>query len=137
MKICMEHWNKLRSEIEKQGLKEWVAPNGEVALEQLVDGLKRQEDTIVNYDPLMSCHWMLVNRAMHMYGFASMTEEFGCVVCRTKMLRGPEGQCLCGNPDCQNKTGGVQDPEEWLSGPKSCVTAVKEYMFKQGWIKGD
>lgn len=67
MRFCQEHWDALRQAIDARGLGDLVAPDGEVAMAQLVDQLRRgergEEETVtaVNYDPLMSAHWAIVN----------------------------------------------------------------------------
>ena len=137
--MCQPHWDMLRQEIADQGLRAWVAPDGETAVAQLVDGLKRGEDTPVNYDPLMSCNWMLIDRAMQSIGLMVMHQEFGCPICYlNEHIRGEDGSCKCGHAECPNKEpGSVPDFETWLVGPDGCVSAAKAHMVAQGWIGGE
>jgi hypothetical protein len=136
MNICQHHWDMLRAEVAAQGLTDWVAPDGETAAAQIGNQLVRDEDTRVNYDPLMACNFMLWDRALEMAGPAAMAADFGCPICRFSEYRGPEGQCTCGHPDCPNQEpGSVPDFETWLVGPNSCVAAARDYMVTQGWIE--
>ena len=137
MKMCQSHWEMLRQEVIDQGLGEWIASSGEVALEQTADQLaKGGEQTRANYDPLMASFWMISSRSMSIAGLAVMYEDFGCPICRFNEARTPEGGCNCPDPDCPAKPpGSVPDHETWLRGPDSCVTAAKNYMREQGWIQ--
>jgi len=138
MRCCQRHWDMLRQEVIDQGLGAWIASDGEVAVEQLADQLARGEDTKVNYDPLMSCWFMIMTRTLGIAGLAGMHPEFGCPVCRLNEKRTPEGACACGRPECpKGSPGSVPDFETWLVGPESCVTAAHEYMRTRGWIEGD
>lgn len=125
----------LREEVKAQGMGEWIAPDGETAMQQMVDQLERGEDTPVNYDPLMSCHHMLMSRAMETAGLAVMAEDFGCPICRFNERRNPDGSCPCHDPACPGKEpGSVPDFEGWIVGEDSCVAAAKDYMVTQGWM---
>lgn len=134
--MCQTHWDMLRQEITDQGLAGWVAPDGATALAQLVDGIRRGEDTPGNYDPLMACHNMILERSLEMAGLAAMTGAFGCPICFFNRHRTPDGRCTCGRPGCKaNEPGSIPDFEGWLTGPASCVTAAKAHMVAQGWIE--
>lgn len=138
MKFCQNHRDMLRQEIADQGLAGWVAPDGETAIAQLVDNIQRGEDTPVNYDPLMACHNMILERSLRMAGLMVMTEDFGCPVCFFNTHRTPDGRCDCGQPECKaQEPGSIPDFEGWLVGPGSCVTAAKDHMARQGWLGGD
>lgn len=134
MKFCQKHWDMLRDNIKKEGIYDWVAQSGEVAAAQLKDQIARKESTKVNYDPLMSCHNMMMERAIEMAGLAVMTEEFGCPICVFNNFRTEDGRCPCQNPECRGKEpGSIPNFETWLEEtPKAC----KEYMIEEGWISG-
>lgn len=135
MKMCQKHWDMLRVEVVEQGMGEWIAQDGETAAAQLADALSRHEVTKVNYDPLMDCHMMVMNRAVGIAGVVVMTEEFGCPICFFNGRRNPDGSCPCTNPGCPGKApGSVPDFETWIKGPDSCVLGAKEFMAKQGWL---
>lgn len=136
MKMCEDHWTMLREEITKQGMGEWMAPNGEIALEQLANQLTTGEDTPVNHDPLMSCHMMIMQRSVEMAGLIVLTEQFGCPICRFNEHRTEDGRCTCDNPECPcKKPGSVPNHEEWLVGENSCVAAERAFMVEKGWLK--
>lgn len=66
MRFCQDHWDRLRAAIDERGLSHLIAPDGKTAMMQMADQLKRAEagdepHTPVNYDPLMSAHWAIVN----------------------------------------------------------------------------
>ena len=66
MRFCQDHWDRLRLAIEERGLSHLIAPDGQTAMLQMADQLERgqrgeQPETPVNYDPLMSAHWAIVN----------------------------------------------------------------------------
>lgn len=134
MGICQKHWDMLREEVKAQGLDEWVTKSGEVAVEQIVDQLKKGgEQTAVNYDPLMACHWMIQSRALEGFGLMAIQADF-CPICELLQMWNPDGTCKCEREDCQAKEpGSIPDPEvDWIQGP---VGASKAYMIEQGWIE--
>jgi hypothetical protein len=84
MRICQKHWDALREAIKQRGLEHLVAQSGEAAVENIVaelQGTEKSED----YDPLMSCHWMIMGQATKMLGLEVMSpNEDGtpkCPVC--------------------------------------------------------
>lgn len=137
MQICQNHWAMLRQEVADQGLAGWIAPDGETAVEQLVNSLERGEDTATNYDPLMACNWMLMSRSLEVFGLQVMHPDFGCPICWANTnVRAEDGSCTCGHPECPNQEpGSTPDFETWLVGPSGCVSAAKAHMVQQGWIE--
>jgi hypothetical protein len=80
MKICAEHWEKLRTAIDDRGLTFLVAKDGAKAAQQLtnqINGSEAKED----YDPLMSAYWAITANAVRTFGVDSMREDFGCPLC--------------------------------------------------------
>lgn len=53
MQICQDHWDMLRQEVADQGLADWIAPDGETAVEQLVNNLERGEDILAAIRPVV------------------------------------------------------------------------------------
>lgn len=137
MKFCQPHWDILRAEVRTQGLGDWIATSGEVAVEQAADSLVRGEHTRVNYDPLMAAHNMIFGRVLEGLGLVVMSADFGCPICFLNERRDENGFCTCGHPECPNGPGGTALPdfEAWLTGPNSAVLACKDYMVEQGWLK--
>lgn len=132
MKFCQEHWDILRENLRKEGIYDWVATSGEMAVDMLKDEIARGEHTQVNYDPLMACHTMMMDRTLEMVGLYCMTKDFGCPICFFNSYRNEDGSCKCVDPECTAKEPGAIPPfETWLEQtPKVC----KEYMQEQGWI---
>lgn len=134
MRMCQEHWDVLREEVNKQGMGEWVVSDGQTLIDQIVHQAQHGEQP-VNYDPLMSCWMMIVARTTDMVGLAALDPEFGCPICFFNSKRNPDGSCPCGQPECGAKEPGTIPPfEEWIAGPKSCVVAAREHMEEQGWL---
>lgn len=136
MQFCQPHWDQLREEVVEQGMGEWIAKDGATASAQLMDFLSKGEDTLVNYDPLMACHNMILVRTMEIFGLYAMSEQFGCPICQLNSRVNEDGSCRCPNPDCDNKEpGSLPNFETWIAGPTSCVVAAKEHMLEKGWLK--
>jgi hypothetical protein len=138
MKMCQPHWDAMRQEIHDLGIGDWIAPNGEIAAEQLGDQVRRGENTKINYDPLMSSHNMILNRSLEGLGLIVMTPGFGCTICFLNARRTSEGYCSCGHPECPNSPESGRPPipdfETWIKGPESAPAAAKAYMVQQGWV---
>lgn len=108
MRFCQTHWTELREAIEERGLGDLIAPDGEVAMEQIVDQLKRAErgedpGTPVNYDPLMAAHWAIVNNLTEAARAtagpaAALHVAMGdhCPVC----FANEQHELSCDDPDC-------------------------------------
>jgi hypothetical protein len=132
MRFCQNHWNMLRENVDKQGLTNWVAPDGETALMQIADEIAKGKITQTNYDPLMSCHNMIIARTVEMVGLSAMSEEFGCPICFFNTKRTEDGRCACVDPACGGSEPGSIPPFEiWL---EQTPAACKEYMEAQGWL---
>lgn len=84
MRICKDHWAKLRARIADLGLSHLVARDGKEAMAQMVAELEGHKDE-KNHDPLMSCNWMIQSHAMKMGGLQlMMPKEDGeprCPIC--------------------------------------------------------
>lgn len=77
MQFCQAHWGRLRTAISERGLSHLVAPDGRTAMMQIADQLERtqtgeEQITPVNYDPLMSAHWAIVNNVMAILGSSAL-----------------------------------------------------------------
>ena len=136
MQMCQRHWDMMRAEIEDLGLSGWVAPDGQTAVEQLVDQMRRDEVTPVNYDPLMAAHNAILGRVIEGLGLVVMSPDYGCPICDLNSRRDDDGFCTCGHADCPNQRGRTPMPdfESWLHGPDSAPAAIKAHMVEQGWV---
>lgn len=67
MRMCMDHWNKLRDAIRERGLYSLVADSGEKAASNLVNEVK-DGTSIDNFDPLMRAHNGILAKCMEMAG---------------------------------------------------------------------
>jgi len=90
MQICKEHWNKIRARIKELGIDHLGAQNAEAALEQMQDQIEGNDDP-KNFDPLMSCNWMICHKALELGGLQLMcAKEDGsssCPICEAWIHR--------------------------------------------------
>jgi len=77
MKICQEHWDKLRQDIDDVGLSQFISKDGKQASERLIKELKG-EYTIE--DPLMLCNNMIWSRSLDTFGLTVLAEDI-CPIC--------------------------------------------------------
>lgn len=114
VRMCMDHWTRLREAITARGLSALVADSGEKAASNLAsevsDGL-----TVDNYDPLMSAHNAILNNSMDALGpqnaLRLMTGDY-CPLCvlndlsresweeAVKAGTTPGDRCPCPTPGC-------------------------------------
>jgi hypothetical protein len=114
MKICEYHWTALRQSIETTGMSHLVAQGGSEAAARLQTELKGGE---APYDPLMSCHWMITNRAVELGGPYLLTGDY-CPICEAMKNLGDK-------PDNAGRVWTSQEIEQaWITGP---VFAALEY----------
>lgn len=137
MQMCERHWSMLRDKIREEGLRDWVATDGETAVAQLADQIARGESTRVNFDPLMAAHNMIMSNALQSVGLTLFTvDEHGneyCPLCLLNSRRTEDGQCACTDPNCQAKyPGAIENFDNWVS---HAVVGAKQYMIEQGWIE--
>lgn len=106
MKICLKHWGMLRSAIEDRDLTRLVAQDGREAMARLM------ETKEAPFDPLMSCNWMIVNRALDTIGLYLLSQnEDHCPICGV--------MDVCGDkPDNSGKIWTSEEIEfAWINGP--------------------
>jgi len=114
MQICKTHWQKLRDRIEALGLSHLVAKSGEEATKQMVEELEGSPDP-KNYDPLMSCNWMIMSHAMELGGlqlmFADSSGAPKCPLCEAWEHRHD------GMADHEPRITVEKFEEYWIDGP--------------------
>lgn len=109
MRMCQEHWDKLKEALRERGLMGLVPQGGEAAAKLLSEGRP---------DPLMAAHNAIVGNAMDAFGIAiMMPNEDGserCPLCYCKR------QCFdnpcpgnCGRPDCSPESNAAKF-ETWI-----------------------
>lgn len=123
MKFCMNHWTALREAIKVRGMSEFVALNGEQSMRQTIEEFRGVPKTRQNFDPLMACHWAIINNAMTTLAqmgqnplilLASDLEhpELECPICRLNWLCA-EHDKICHNPKCKLQKGLTFD--KWIN----------------------
>ena len=111
MKICPEHWDKLREAIKARGLWPLVLRNGEEAAARAVAELEGKADK-ASYDPLMNCVWMIYGRATELGGLYLYTGDF-CAICEAVK------HSRIGGDDGFRDTQHVES--HWIDGPADAV----------------
>jgi hypothetical protein len=100
MKICQEHWNKLKQAIELRGLSHLVAGNAEKATQMLLaqsDPTASFKDT---FDPLLAANFSIWNNALEAFGLEMMAEGAPCPLC----LMDDHAE-KCTEPTCKKNSG--------------------------------
>lgn len=120
MKCCQRHWDMLRSAVESRGLMHLTAKDSKTALENVVTELQGGD---VPYDPLMSCWWMITNKALQLGGLYLMSGDL-CPICEAVHhladLPIEEGGPPAGEAWVEN---------EWVNGP---ADAALQHCREQG-----
>lgn len=94
MKMCLDHWNDLRDEIDARELTEYVAPDGAECARRLLTG---------EFEPLMEAHnliMMSVGNALA-EGVATLPAGEVCPVC----FGNEQHDATCEDPDCPIEQG--------------------------------
>lgn len=121
MKICQEHWDKLRDAVDEAGMGHLRIKDDKEAFDHVVNQAAGKE---VKFDPLMMAHNVVSGHALKVFGLAIAH----------KHDRGTNDGHWC--PLCVAKTEGDawQNPnldKEWIDGT---VNGVKEYADKRGLL---
>ncbi len=66
MKFCIPHWAAIRKAVDDKGLTPFVAKDGKVAVQQMAKQIKDGDVTKATFDPLMTCHWAIINNVMRL-----------------------------------------------------------------------
>jgi hypothetical protein len=105
MKMCQDHWDKLRKAIADRGLDHLGAKTGEQASADAVAQIEGRE---TEYDPLMSCHWMIATESLKMGGVYMMFQK-------------EDGTEYC--PICEALSHNCGTEKNWIDGPADAVLA--------------
>jgi hypothetical protein len=87
MKFCQPHWDALRTAVEARGLGHLIAANGRDAVARTVADFAGRAD-VSDFDPLMSAHWMIAERATQVLGLALYCGDL-CPVCELLTVTPP------------------------------------------------
>lgn len=74
MKFCQSHWDELRGQVHAKGMSHLIAADGKAAAKRMVEEVEGTA-TPDTYDPLMSCHWMIMTNALKAGGLYLMTDK--------------------------------------------------------------
>jgi hypothetical protein len=121
MKFCMPHWTKLREAIDVRGMTHLVSQSGMAAMESMVKDLTGQA-TLMDFDPLMSAHNMIVQNTMSIMGIDVLTQnEDGTDKCPICYLKAEHAR-TCTDPHC------TADYEKWID---LAADGAKRYLDEQ------
>lgn len=119
MRICQRHWDMLRKAITDRGLEHLGARNGQEAVAAMateLEGRGAEND----YDPLMSCNWMIFSRALELGGLGVMTPD------DTGRPRCPV--CMAMESSQIGGEGGFRDKahveSHWIDGPADAALSL-------------
>ncbi len=79
MRICTDHWAKLRKAIDDRGLSHLVAKTGEEAHAAIIEQLQGAENKAA-FDPLMNANFAIWSAFLEDAGLAGLAFE-GCPLC--------------------------------------------------------
>lgn len=115
MKFCQPHWDRLRAAIDVRGLSHLVAKDGADCAGRLQRELREGKPIVDEYDPLMSCHWMIFNEALRQGGMGLLGTP-------------PEGGSYC--PICEAVKATKEPYDELPPG------ATLQERVEKWWIDG-
>lgn len=124
MQFCQKHWDRLRQEIQDQGMGEYIAQSGEELGEKLqhqqLNGGKTDAST---FDPLFTVHMAIVQNFLE-----QAMQKFGPEAVNGMI----SNQKLC--PLCAISQNPLQSDldEDWIKG---ATADCKDYAIKLGIIK--
>lgn len=98
MKICQFHWDELRQALKDRGLDHLGAKNAQEAIVAMATDLEGR-GAENEYDPLMSCNWMIMSQGLEMCGLSLI------------------GLREDGTPHCPICEAGRSWMRSWIDGP--------------------
>lgn len=113
MKICQQHWNKLKEMIKQEGLSKFIAKDGRAAMGNALAELKGES---THPDPLMMCNNMIWSRSLETFGLVIMQED--CPLCYA-------------NENYPDTTEGEKTGEFWV---RTLVPHVKKMFEEKGLL---
>jgi hypothetical protein len=97
MKMCTDHWTKLRAAIDERGLTKFISGDGAKLVEKMTTELSGGGGS-ETFDPLANATWAIYSNALKMAGLYLMGRD-------------ENGNPYC--PICESKLGGF-DENWWL-----------------------
>lgn len=100
MRICSEHWARIRELVDSYGLAHLVANDGYEAIARMKKEIEGGADAST-FDPLMVANNLILQNAMSAAGLEIMqANEDGSERCPVCFVR---DSCTCGAPDCRER----------------------------------
>lgn len=126
MRMCQDHWGKLKAALDERGLGGFVAKDGEEAAKRLVGEHATEK---ANFDPLMGAYNAILARALAILGLALfVSEDEGAENCPLCMLQ--KGH----NDHCANKECTWTYEATWIPG---AADAAREEAIRLGFVASD
>lgn len=105
MRICMDHWQQLRTAIEDRGLTPFVSKNGEEAARRTANISNGSEDP-QDFDPLIAANMAIISYYISQVGIDGLTQDV-CPICTAAA-----------------EADGDELPNNWINGAADDVLAV-------------
>lgn len=114
MRICTEHWSKMKAKCEELGLMQFVAQDGEAAHAKIVEGLTETEDehNVKTFDPLLGANFAVTSHFLKDVGIEGLAFD-GCPLCEVEDFK-----------------AGLAD--NWING---CMEDQRMYAVFHGFMK--
>lgn len=150
MKICMDHWNRLRQGIEDRGMGALIG-NAETLKEQVTEevealqaGVELQPDP-KKFDPLFSANNYVWSRGMQMLGLGAMcvdetpgapNDGHVCPLCEARKSFDQHNTATgrCSEPACTLEVKPGDKPWDEVVMFDQCLDAMRTYCIEQGLI---
>lgn len=113
MKMCDDHWLRIRQALDERGLTPLIG-TPEAAMEQAKLEIEGKSVPTDFYDPLMACAYMIYGHAIRIGGLYLMTSDILCPICEA----------------CKHMSHFPVNPDE-PDGPVLGIAGVESY-----WING-
>ena len=75
MKLCNDHWHKLKAAIDTRGLNAFVAKDGQAAADVMKAQIDKGEITKAGFDPLLNANFAIFNNALGVVGLVLMVSN--------------------------------------------------------------
>lgn len=118
MRICQEHWGRLRTAIEERGLASLISGDGHKLMDKLQSELAQGGQTVETYDPLSNANFAIWSNALERGGPYLMGQK-------------ENGEHYC--PICESVEHGGPDADWWIN---SAADEQREKALAMGLIPG-
>lgn len=104
MKICQQHWDKLRAKINEAGLGKFGANSGEQVVEIIKQHIHGDGSS---FDPLLNANFAIWGNFLSLVGIRALSPDDTCPLCYLDEFK----KNGCGDPTC---TKYHEDGDDWI-----------------------